>query len=437
MKMRNGPDFRNSDRKKAIIRRSESGQIVVLATAAILVMIGFAGLVVDVGFLYTTRRHMQTAADAAAIAGANALNTGQPDATATSIAEDVARLNGYKKGGPNGTTITVGPPANPPNPVGGTFVQATVAEAVPTFFLRALGYDTLNVSATAVAGYAPAINCIIATDPTDQQTLVVSGSAAVTAGCGIEVESSNSDGFDVSGGATVTGGSIGLVSGGWTGNKGGPVNPTPVAGVAPVRDPFASLAPPPQCPTGGGCGRATCDFTNFHPNSSTSTTPGVYCGGITVSGSNTLTLAAGTYVLVGGGLQVGGGANLIGTSGVTFYNTYSNANPYTAISLSGGSSTNLVAPTSGQFNGILFFQDRTAALPAKTSNNQETISASNGTLVGGIYFPNSPLTFSGFTSVTPQNTSIVAYTITISGNANLDGGNASNPNSIITTKLYE
>ena len=57
-------------------RRSESGQVAVLAAAAMVIMIGFAALVVDVGFLYATQQNMQTAADAAAVAGANALLNG-------------------------------------------------------------------------------------------------------------------------------------------------------------------------------------------------------------------------------------------------------------------------------------------------------------------------------------------------------------------------
>src|SRR5271156_4259065 len=135
-------------------RSSESGQVAVLAAAAMLIVVGFAALVVDVGYLYATRRNMQTAADAAAVAGANALlNGGTCSAGGCPAATDVATLNGYTAG-VNGVTVTVGPPATAPNPSDGTFVQVTVADAVPTFFMRALGFPTANVGATAVAGYA-------------------------------------------------------------------------------------------------------------------------------------------------------------------------------------------------------------------------------------------------------------------------------------------
>jgi len=276
----------------------------------------------------------------------------------------------------------------------------------------------------------------------DQQTFDVSGGAAVGANCGILDESSNPDGLNVSGGSTVNVAAISLVATSYTGVGGGStVNPTPVTGVAPVTDPFANLAAPSPCASSGGCpGGAACNFTNFHPGSSTITTAGVYCGGIQVSGGNTLTLGPGTYILEGGGIQVNGG-NLIGTGGVTFYNTYPAGNPgqYKNIAINGGSSTDLVAPTSGTYKGILFFQDRSAALPASTSNNQESVTGgSSAIFTGALYFPNSPLVFSGGSEVTPESATLFAYTITLSGNTVLNVGSVSSQTTpITTTRLYE
>ena len=421
------------------MRKSESGQIAVLSAIFIsLFLLAFAALAVDVGFLYASRRNLQTVADAAAIAGANALNSGLTCTSGScAAAQDVATLNGYTNG-VNGVTVTpVVPPTVKPNPSDGTYVEIDVSQPVPTYFLRALDINTVNVGAKAVAGYAPPLNCIYALDPNnDSKTFVASGSAVVDANCGIQVESTSSDGMDVSGGAKVNAspGTIGVVGSGYTG--GSSVTPTPQTKVAPVADPLASLAPPPQCSSSGGC-TAACDHTNYHPGSSTSTTEGVYCGGITVSGGNTLTLGAGTYVLIGGGLTVS--ASTLKGTGVTFYNTYNASNPYKAIALSGSSSTTLSAPTSGQFNGVLFFQDRTAALPAKSSNSQETISGASGaSFQGALYFPNSPMTFSGGSSTNPDNMTLIAYTITFSGSADLTAGSSSGSGtSITTTKLYE
>ncbi|MGH7328057.1 MAG: pilus assembly protein TadG-related protein, partial [Polyangiaceae bacterium] len=72
-------------------RELESGQVLSLTVISMVVLIGFVALSVDVGLLWSERRHMQTAADAAAIAGATALRLGNDVTTA---ADDVSALNG-------------------------------------------------------------------------------------------------------------------------------------------------------------------------------------------------------------------------------------------------------------------------------------------------------------------------------------------------------
>lgn len=301
---------RRHERGRALPLFAESGQVAVLAAGAMLLIIGFAALAVDVGYLYATKRNMQTAADAAAIAGSNALEqscgtaagcTCSSVTACASAGADVAKLNGFTDG-ENATTVTVGTPATPPsNPASGTFVQATVQQAVPTFFLRALGYNTVNVAASAMAGYAPEGPCMTAVDPTDKQTIDVSGGASVATTCPIIDESSNSDGLNVSGGGTVSASSIALVASSWSGNGGGAVTPTPSTGTAIPPNPFSQLVPPSPCSSSGGCTGACAGFATLNV-SSTPAQPinqGVYCGGIAVSGnSTTLTLNPGTYILV-------------------------------------------------------------------------------------------------------------------------------------------
>src|ERR1700742_2520169 len=54
----------------------EDGQSLIFVAICLLVMIGFLGLTIDVGRLYITQRHLQTAADAAALAAAQDLPNG-------------------------------------------------------------------------------------------------------------------------------------------------------------------------------------------------------------------------------------------------------------------------------------------------------------------------------------------------------------------------
>ena len=53
--------------------RDESGQVLVFVAFILTVIVGMAALVVDVGSWYQAHRHLQTAADAAALAGAQEL----------------------------------------------------------------------------------------------------------------------------------------------------------------------------------------------------------------------------------------------------------------------------------------------------------------------------------------------------------------------------
>jgi hypothetical protein len=115
----------------------------------------------------------------------------------------------------------------------------------------------------------------------------------------------------------------------------------------------------------------SCTATNWH-NARTTLSPGTYCGGITISAiGTTVTASTGLYILLGGGLTVGGGANLSGP-GVTSYNTYNATYSYKPIVVSGGSATQLSAPTSGSCEGLLFWQD--LALPSSYWNQQNTVS---------------------------------------------------------------
>lgn len=439
---------------KESTRKFESGQVAVLAAGAMVLMIGFAALVVDVGFLYATRRNMQTAADAAAVAGANALLNGATCAAGDCpAATDVATLNGYT-GGVNGATVTVGPPATPPNPADGNYVQVAVSEGVPTFFMSALGFPMVKVAATAVAGYVSTSTCVVAFDQTAQNALVVSGSGDLTAtNCNVAIDSDSTNGLVVSG-SGILAGSVGVAASSESqadvaSSPGSPgVSPGYVTNMANVPDPLANQAPPAPCASGGGC-TATCNTLTtarkgLTVSSSQTISAGVYCGGITVNKPATLTVGPGNYILLGGGLTVQGGGTITDNgAGVTFYNTYPTGSPnqYNTINITGGSTANLSAPVSGSTSGIpgiLFFQDRSSG-GSNPQNQKNVISASNGTLSGALYFPTQNLVFSGNTSVSIANVSLMADTITISGAANVGTGGSgpAETTGIATSKLYE
>jgi Putative Flp pilus-assembly TadE/G-like len=195
-----------------------------LAAMAMVVIVGFVALATDVGLLWSKRRQMQTAADAAAVAGMMALRN---SASITSAANTVATLNGFTNGA-NSAIVTVNNP-----PVGGlyagnlSFVEVVIAQPEPTYFLRVLGHVSVKVSTRAVSGFANGPACVYALNPSAHNAIAISGGSSVTTSCGVLDNSNASQGLVLNGGSSLTASSIGVV-GNYTGSG---YTPTPKIGV--------------------------------------------------------------------------------------------------------------------------------------------------------------------------------------------------------------
>ncbi len=86
---------------------NERGQVLPLIAVALAVLMGFAGIGVDVGYLEYRQQAQQTATDAAAAGGAEALlHAGCPNSTAANAA---ALANAANNGFPNAGNVTVTP----------------------------------------------------------------------------------------------------------------------------------------------------------------------------------------------------------------------------------------------------------------------------------------------------------------------------------------
>lgn len=73
--------------------RTERGQVLVMVALMITLLLAFAGLAIDVGRQVAEQRHIQTAADAAALAGCRALIAGDSDASAAAQARTIGEIN--------------------------------------------------------------------------------------------------------------------------------------------------------------------------------------------------------------------------------------------------------------------------------------------------------------------------------------------------------
>src|SRR4029077_13064535 len=148
-----------------------------------------------------------------------------------------------------------------------------------------------------------------------------------------------------------------------------------------------------------------CDHTYFSASGGNiPLSPGVYCGGIRITGQANLTFAPGNYILNGGGFTSTSSNTIMTGSGVFFYNT-SNGYAFGPITLAGGTNITLSAPTSGTYQGILFYQDRNI-----TSSATSTIpGGSTGNISGTVYMPTADVTFNG-NSTTRQTLAFVVST---------------------------
>lgn len=419
--------------RAASARRGGSGQVLLLVAIALVVLMAFPALAVDVGEFWSVRRHMQTAADAGAIAGAIALRE-KRDVTAA--ADTVISTNGFTDDSQGAEVAVNVPPTEGKYAGDPTYVEVIITQPQPTYFLRVLGYHTVTVSARSVASSVDGPNCVYALDPSDSGTLTIGGSSSVTLSCGAIVDSNNATALNSNGGATMTATNIGVV-GGYSGSG---FIPAPVTGLAAAPDPLAYLQPPTvgpcQCTNlhvGTSGGQASCALQD--PSNPNILYPGVYCGGIQVSGNVPVTFKTGVYILEGGGMKVTAtNANLLGT-GVMFYNTSGQGYPYGPIALSGSNTVNFSAMTTGPYAGILFFQDRSIPVGSASSS---IAGSSTSTFDGAIYFSTTAVSYSGSSS-SDGYTYVVGYQVSVSGTSVLGDNYSSLPDGppIRSTALYE
>jgi Flp pilus assembly protein TadG len=130
-------------------REGERGQILVLFTIAIVVIIGMLGLVLDGGSAFAQRRDEQNVADLAAVAGADAYLTASGDKTAAArdAATLVAARNGYVANVATGVVVDI----DISGEATGATVRVTVTKPHANNFSTILGMPTWGVSAKAAA----------------------------------------------------------------------------------------------------------------------------------------------------------------------------------------------------------------------------------------------------------------------------------------------
>jgi hypothetical protein len=345
-------------------RNSERGQLLPIFALLLVVIAGMAVLAVDVGYWRYQQRLAQTAADAAAIAGADELKyPGLADSV--TAAKNDAAANGFTDD--NGVTVRVTvtlPPATGTYAGNANAVQVVVAAKQPLFFGGAFGLAPQWISATATSLLSTSPTCVYALSG-GAQAIQANGAANMTATtCGF----SSNGGFVVPG-STVQAALIGYVIGpyAYNGQSYPQAQPTLIAANA---DP---------CPTIPGCAYLKANppnsgvCLNANPAYAQTITfqPGRYCTMLNDNqGANVMTFAPGVYEF-DNGMNVYGAT--INGSGVTFYNgggTLVIQSPNLSLS----------APTTGNTAGVVIYQN-----PADTGIFDQK--SAKTSILGLMYFP--------------------------------------------------
>jgi hypothetical protein len=399
-------------------RRARRGMIVVWLAVILTVLLAIVAIALDGGGLLSERRHAQATADAAALAAACDLfnnywaNNGlDPNGTGAASARATAAANGYTNDTTN-STVTVNIP-----PLSGDYAgQAGYAEVIvqfnqPRWFSNVFGSGPMPVQARAVALGAPIAGNvgILVLDPTGKGALSTSGGGTTTvAGTPVVVDSNNSSAAIGTGGGTLAAPTFDITGGATTSGTGATFSGTMNLGTRPMADPLAWLpTPDPKTMT-----QQSSKKTQYTQGSQT-LSPGVYTGGISVSGTGSLTLQPGVYYMDGGGFSFSGQGNLLG-QGVMIYNAPGNGNS-AGISVSGQGSMILTPPTSGIYQGLTFFQDR-------TSNVTGNVQGAGGTtsITGTFYFAGATLNVSGNGGVANIGSQYISYDLGLGGNGGIN-----------------
>jgi Flp pilus assembly protein TadG len=372
-------------------RTGERGQVLPLAAISIAVLLGFAGIAIDVGYLEYQQRQQQNATDAAAIGGAQQLiySGCGTESAATTAADNDAATNGYTNGS-NGVSVTVNnPPSSGPYASNNCSVQVQITNpAAHTFFMKLFGKSSVTESTQAVATVESNNDgCIYLLNPSQYSGF--NDATVDSPGCAIAMNGSAN--FN---GGTVTAPSIGYA--GANPNMGGTTFPdASPQRMLPLANPCSEI---PGCAYLAANPPSTTNCTTVNTNGATPYTlqPGCYSG-LNLDNS-AVTMEPGLYVLTGN--MNTNGATITG-SGVTIYATGS------ATMDIDGQNVTLSPPTSGNYSGVLYYQ-----VPSDASSPNFNASPTSS-LTGLLYAPGAQVNFDGGNG---------NYLVMVFGSFNLNSG---------------
>ncbi len=393
--------------------RSGKGNVTIVFSIALPVIIGSIAVSVDISNLYMRRAELQGAADSAALAAAKELYmAGADQKVIAAVAENYARTNiGTGRKLKIGTTLIDDD----------TAVTVEIVEETKLYFASFLVSELspIHVSATARAAGGGRI-CVVGLAETDEHTVLLDFSAKLTAPtCAVYSNSMSKYGLVTFLKSTIEAELI-CSSGGYSG-KDASFQPSPIVDCPQLQDPLSDR----KAPSYSGC-----DYKDFKVSAGDVTIyPGVYCGGLTIGGTANVFAQPGVYVISGAPFGVLDEAKLRGEY-VGFHLVKGSK-----IHFMRDTTIDLGAPKSGPMAGILIYEGPVdgntysdddddeddnerkfstanflSALSITHNPNQHEIRSNNArNLLGTIYLPHSKLFIHGENKIADKS----AYTAII------------------------
>ncbi|WP_410823529.1 pilus assembly protein TadG-related protein [Methylobacterium oryzisoli] len=403
---------------------------------ALPMLVGAVSAAIEYGRLLHRRAQLQSAADAAALAGGNMLKLVNTDDAAVRS----AALQVFATQAQTPPDRVSRPSAVVTEKRGG--VEVAVEETVPSLMGKLLSLPSMTVSVRATAQLMNQLRlCALALDPSAKGTLYLEKEAQVTAlDCSIYSNSRHGQGVLAGDNATVRAQSI-CSAGGYEAPKAN-FTPTPIPQCAPIPDPLKDQV----LPTAGPCimlpayisPKSASEGKNEIKDVTATLSPGTYCGGLKITGKSQITLNPGIYIIKDGPLVVEKRASLLGSEVGLFF-----TGDRGGLRFDKDTTVSLAARTSAPMAGLLMAEERTVANPVvaaldllvppapplpggtKPLREYRIVSDNTRTMLGTIYLPAGRLVIDAKKPVADQS----AYTVIVAQVINLYEG----PNLILNT----
>lgn len=422
--------------------KAENGSAAMMFIGVLVPMLLAAGIAIDYARAVSTKRYLQYATDAAAIAGASMFGDSNPSngerqeraiKVLTSNIEELADQNGLQR------TVNFGDGQ----------INISVSASVKTT-LAALIMPEVEVTASSSARFRTfsAPLCLLAMNPVAAEAFKAWGTADLIApDCAVQSHSLSAMGMATGGSATATAAHF-CSAGGHTGTG---FDPVVEDNCKPSNDPYVGKYTVTALQSAGVNVKASCnESTSLSLKQETVTYDAggplnayVFCAGLKMGAGAVAEFKPGVYVFYGK-VDIGSGATVNAPAGVTFFMARSGIVMATVsetdgalieaerddvsagdgtINVQAGASVNLVAPKSGPLAGMAVVNPTVSTYTGGSTPAATHTIIGGGTIniVGTIYAPQAKIrvTGNGVINHTSSYFSIVADQIELEGNGEL------------------